>query len=147
MKERSGNPNAFNFVVVDQPLSKKRPADITITVKKNTGTMLESTSISSSGGIIQDVKITLAAYNALGLPLGIEDFRTIARHEIGHALGLGHSDDNGNEPLDLMVPTLDFIGVNYDIHPSDLNLDAVLYIYGDDGFSGQNLSPITSSYP
>jgi hypothetical protein len=147
LKAKSGNSGAFNFVVVDQPLSKKRPADITITVKKSTGAVLGSALVTSSGGIIQEVKITLAAYNAMGQPLGLEDFRTIARHELGHALGLGHSNDDGTVPLDLMAPTFDFKGVNYDIYPSKLDLDAVIYIYGTDGFGGTNLSPIPSSYP
>jgi hypothetical protein len=147
LKDKSENSNAFNFTVLEKPLSKKRPADITINVRKNTGTVLGSTSITSSGGIIKEVKITLAAYNALGLPLGREDFRTIARHELGHAIGLGHSNDNGIEPLDLMAPTYDFVGVGKDIIPSDLDLSAVLYIYGSDGFGGTNLSPIPPSYP
>lgn len=50
LKAGSGNPSGFNFVFLDQPQSKKRPADIVVTVKRNTGNVLGSTSVSSSGG-------------------------------------------------------------------------------------------------
>lgn len=147
LKAGSGNPSEFNFVFLDQPQSKKRPADIMVTVKRNTGNVLGSTSVSSSGGIIQSVKITLVANNAMGLPLETCDFRTIARHEIGHAIGLGHSNDNKVEPLDLMSPTYDFVQVGYDIYPSTLDVGAAIFVYGNDGFGLPNTSPIPSAYP
>jgi predicted Zn-dependent protease len=73
-----------------------------------------------------------------------EDFRNVVRHEIGHALGLGHS----NDPNDLMYPTYDASKTNVDVHPSTLDLDALLSIYYQDGFGLPNLPPeqIPSSY-
>lgn len=147
LKTASGNADAFDFTFLTDKPSKKNPPDVSVTVRKNTGMILGSASVSSRGGVISNVKVTLTAYNAIGLPLGESDFRSIARHEIGHALGLGHSNDDGAEPLDLMAPSFDFVGVNYDIYPSALNIDALLYIYGSDGFGGANTSPIPASYP
>lgn len=147
LKDGSENQNGFNFVFLTQPQSKKRPADIVVTVKRNTGNVLGSTSVGSSGGIIQAAKITLTAYNAMGLPLETCDFRTIARHEIGHAIGLGHSNDNKVPPLDLMSPTYDFVQIGYDVYPSLLDVGAAIFVYGNDGFGIPNTSPIPSAYP
>ena len=146
LNAESGSEN-FNVLFLTKKPSKRNPADITVTVRKNTGMVLGSTWVTSSGGVMKSTKITLAAYNAMGLPLEESDFRTIARHEIGHALGLGHSNDNGQEPLDLMSPTFDFVGVNSDILPSSLNINAVLAIYGGDGFGKPNTSSIPPTYP
>lgn len=83
----------------------------------------------------------------MGLPLEADDFRTIARHEIGHAIGLRHSNDNGEDPLDLMASTFDFVSISDDIYPSLLNLDALINaVYGTDGFGDDNISPIPPSY-
>jgi predicted Zn-dependent protease len=75
----------------------------------------------------------------------LEDFRNVVRHEIGHALGLCHS----NDPNDLMYPTYDSSTTNGDVYPSALDVGALLLIYKYDGFGLPNLSPeeIPSNYP
>ncbi|MCL4416677.1 MAG: M10 family metallopeptidase domain-containing protein, partial [Actinobacteria bacterium] len=70
------------------------------------------------------------------------DFRNILRHELGHAFGLGHS----NDPGDLMYPTYDYIEIGTDTYPSALDIGALQYLYGADGFILPNSSPIPASY-
>lgn len=137
----------FNFVVLTTTPSKRNPADITINLKRNTGAVLGSTSLSSSGENLAYTKITMATQNAMGKTLDKADFRNILRHELGHALGLGHANDNGAGEKDLMYPYYDYITVGYDVLPSTLDINALVNIYGNDGFSGTNNYPIPSSYP
>ena len=145
----------YEVTFLSSPASKRQPADIYVVLKKNTGTSLGTAFTSSNGGIIEDVKINLATQNALGLQLDEADFRTIARHEIGHAWGLGHTiDDDKVKPIDLMHPSFDFTENTENVKPSECSsesapgpdVDAVDYIYATLGFGGNNEASIASTY-
>lgn len=142
----SGASN-FSYTILVDPPSKRAPADISIQIKKNTGAVLGSTKISASSGTLNNTSITIASQNAMGKALDPADFRNILRHELGHALGLGHANDNGSGDKDLMYPYYDYIEVGYDVLPSALDISALINLYTSDGFGGTNLSPIPQMYP
>jgi hypothetical protein len=146
LQDKTDNSAAFNFQVLTSPQSRHNPADITIRIKKNTGAILGSTSISASGTTLTAAKITVSSKNAMGQPLDKADFRNILRHELGHALGLGHANDDGTGTTDLMYPYYDYLTVGTDINPSNLDTSALVHIYGTDGFGGTN-NAIPASYP
>ena len=70
-------------------------------------------------GWIVSATLTLATHTSEGLPLGEDAVYTVALHEIGHLLGLGHSDD----PQDVMFPTTSV----HDITPRDRHTARLLY--------------------
>jgi hypothetical protein len=63
--------------------------------------------------------LTLATHTTAGLPLDADAVHTVAMHEIGHLLGLGHSDD----PHDVMYPSTEV----HDITARDRQTARLLY--------------------
>ena len=88
------------------------------------------TTLNWNDGVIRSVKIDMATQNVRGRPLDLADVRNIAAHEIGHALGLGHS----NIPDDLMYYMYDFVETGTLNLPSQCDLEAIYSIYGTNGF-------------
>jgi len=77
---------------------------------------------SSSNGTIKVANITLSAKSEV-VDITKQDYRDTTVHELGHALGLGHS----NSSEDLMYPYNDIFSSDYAISTLDLYGTAVLF--------------------
>jgi hypothetical protein len=74
---------------------------LAITVKKGGGTVAGSTKLTYSSGFISSARLQISA-SSFGSPNTPTTIYEIALHELGHVVGLGHS----NASNDLMYPVL-----------------------------------------
>ena len=110
-------------------VSEAEWADIVIFIENEGGEILGQTrtrSIGRRGCVLRSTSIRLNG-EVFGQEFSGAGIRNVARHEFGHALGLGHSDD----PSDLMYPTFECQDVfgDYDIVISDYDLEGLDAIY------------------
>ena len=110
-------------------VSGEKRADIVIIIGNEGGEILGQTRTRSIGWRDSVLMSTVIRLNGevSGKEFSGAGIRNVARHEFGHALGLGHSDD----PSDLMYPVFECQDVfdDYDVMISGYDLDGLDAIY------------------
>ncbi len=110
-------------------VSGEKGADIVVVMENEGGEILGQTrtrSIGRRGSVLMSTVIRLNG-EVFGKEFSGAGIRNVARHEFGHALGLGHSDD----PSDLMYPVFECQDVfdDYDVMISGYDVDGLDAIY------------------
>lgn len=121
----SGNYSGFSYlstVKIQYQISNQMEPDFDIYVNFSESVSAGSqdsigatTTIPYGNGTIQQCLITLAT-QAQYLTLTQKDVQSVASHEFGHALGIGHC----NSSSDLMFPQFDVYAAQYDVSTLDM---------------------------
>lgn len=124
----SGVPSAPTLSLLGE--GKPKDADIVIHMKVGGGIVLGQAlprTVSPFSCDLHQVSIQLSG-KAFGSDFSSAGTQNVARHEVGHALGLGHSDDEE----DLMFPSFEFAPIfgEDNVPISACDVDGIEDIYG-----------------
>lgn len=148
LKSASHNSSAWNFNVMTLDASNMtgnasrniRPADISVILLDEPNFALCSDAYGHTDNV-NDSRYAIIYTSCGELKSSKDEIYTTVLHEFGHAIGLGHA---YNKDGDLMcsvdineMKTCSMLPTGL-TKPSTLDLNALLYVYGNDGLGGFN---------
>ncbi|MHB8841673.1 MAG: matrixin family metalloprotease [Candidatus Aquicultor sp.] len=140
----NGAMSRVNQAPALQVVNGLKAADINIQLKGGSGVVLGMTSFKTERAscALKSVSIQLSS-KIFGQNFSNVGTQNVARHEVGHALGLGHCNDG---PNDLMYPTLESSGItgNTVMPISALDIMGIDAIYPFDGTCGTIPSSVSN---
>jgi hypothetical protein len=154
LKSASDNSTAWNFNITyfndDNITLAQDKADIVLTLRDEPDPSLCINRYGYSMPFDQDPhpQYILAYTSCEDVPISENQISTTVMHELGHALGLGHTHNHDRDLMCSFEKGIRTCSALADpkTEPSDFDIKSILYIYGTDGFDSFNRVLINKPY-